>query len=69
MNNMLHKLVSIKNVGKFYNYNSGSDNWNGIFKKISTIYVENGSGKTTFSQILKAISDEDKVYFKKKKFR
>lgn len=30
---MIHKLVHIKNVGKFYNYNSGNDNWNGIFNK------------------------------------
>lgn len=64
---MLHKLVSIKNVGKFYNYNSGSDNWNGIFKKVSTIYAENGSGKTTFTQIIKAISDEDNQYIIKRK--
>ncbi len=64
---MLHKLVHIKNVGKFYNYNSGSDNWNGILKKVSTIYAENGSGKTTFTQIIKAISDEDNQYILKRK--
>ncbi|WP_300915977.1 AAA family ATPase [Bacteroides acidifaciens] len=64
---MFHKIVHIKNVGKFSNYNSGSDKWNGIFKKVSTIYAENGSGKTTFTQILKSISEEDDEYIQKRK--
>lgn len=64
---MLHKLVHIKNVGKFYNYNSGSDNWNGVLKKVSTIYAENGSGKTTFTQIIKSISEDDNAYIQKRK--
>ena len=33
--------------------------WNGVFEKINTIYAENGSGKTTFTQIIKSLSGKD----------
>lgn len=66
---MIHKLVHIKNVGKFYNYNSGSPLWNGIFNKVTTIYAENGSGKTTFTQILKSLNEKDnELIIKRKSF-
>lgn len=66
---MIHKLVHIKNVGKFYNYNSGNDNWNGIFNKVTTIYAENGSGKTTFTQILKSLCENNnEIILKRKSF-
>lgn len=64
---MIHKLVHIKNVGKFYNYNSGSNNWNGIFKKVTTIYAENGSGKTTFTQIIKSLSENNNEIIQRRK--
>lgn len=64
---MIHKLVHIKNLGKYKNYNSGSDGWNGIFSKITAIYAENGSGKTTFTQILKSLNENNSELLLKRK--
>lgn len=47
--------------------NSGNDNWNGIFNKVTTIYAENGSGKTTFTQILKSLCENNNELILKRK--
>ncbi len=64
---MIHKLVHIKNLGKFSNYNSGNNGWNGVFGKITAIYADNGSGKTTFTQIIKSIKENDRELLLKRK--
>ncbi len=55
---MIHKIIEIKNCGRFANYMPSEKDygWNGIFSRHNTIYAENGSGKTTFTQILKSLS-------------
>lgn len=55
---MIHKILEIQNCGRFLNYKPSEKEygWNGIFSRKNTIYAENGSGKTTFTQILKSLS-------------
>ena len=55
---IINKVIDICNLGKFRNYHSGSSNWDGIFKKITVIYADNGGGKTTFTQIFKSLKGE-----------
>ena len=66
---MIHKLIKIDNCGKFVNYKPSESNykWNGVFSKINTIYAENGSGKTTFTQILKSLSGNNCDLVEKRK--
>lgn len=53
---MIHKLLHIKNCGRFVNCILTPAQWDGTFTKINTVYAENGSGKTTFTQIIKSLS-------------
>ena len=66
---MIHKIIKIKNCGRFIDYHPCEKNygWNGIFGKLNTIYAENGSGKTTFTQILKSLSQGDCELMEKRK--
>lgn len=64
---MIHKLIKIQGVGKFENYSPSKYGWNGEFKKTNAIYAGNGSGKTTFTQILKSLSlDNGKAQLSKR---
>jgi len=56
---MLEKIISIKNVGKFVNFNSKSPDWNGNFNKLTLIYADNGYGKTTLAQIFKSLQTQN----------
>lgn len=66
---MIHKIIKIQNCGRFIDYQPSEKDygWNGIFGKINTIYAENGSGKTTFTQILKSLSQGDCELMEKRK--
>lgn len=55
---MIHKLLSLRNVGTFKNVVFGGENWNGILEKSNAIYADNGSGKTTITQVLRSISSK-----------
>ena len=56
---MLKKVVSIKNVGKFVDYQaSGKVN----FSKMALIYAENGRGKTTLSTIFRSLGTNRAEY-------
>ena len=57
---MINKLLYIRNCGRFINCTLIPQDWDGTFDKINTIYAENGSGKTTFTQIIKSLSKNDK---------
>ncbi|TXI64765.1 MAG: hypothetical protein E6Q46_06695 [Flavobacterium sp.] len=66
---MIHKLISIKNLGKYRNFSISRDSdWNGIFDSINAIYAENASGKTTFTQIFKSLKNDDEILLKRKTF-
>lgn len=57
---MIKKLLYIKNCGRFTDCKPNpSYEWNGQFSKVNVIYAENGSGKTTFTQILKSLKEKD----------
>lgn len=65
---MLDKLIYIKGIGKFRDYTSVSPRWNGVLSKVTAIYADNGSGKTTFTQILKSLNvDYDCMQLQKRK--
>lgn len=66
---MIHKILEIQNCGRFLNYKPSEKEygWNGIFSQKNTIYAENGSGKTTFTQILKSLSGNNCELVEKRK--
>ena len=65
---MIKKLISIKNYGKFKNFNISNSDWDGVFRKINIIYAPNGSGKTSFSVLLRSIKGNFDLVLKKKTF-
>ena len=62
MGTILHKLISIHGIGKFHKYDLQKYGWNGIFADCNAIYADNGSGKTTFTQILKSLNREYDIH-------
>nr|NQU91617.1 AAA family ATPase [Bacteroidota bacterium] len=66
---MLRKVIHIKGVGKFTDYSvKSTPEWNGEFKPITLIYGENGSGKTTFTSILKSLKENDALLYQLRTF-
>lgn len=65
---MIHKLIKLKNLGKFKNLRIGGDLWNGIFDDTSIIYAQNGSGKTTLSILFQSLLGNDDLIQRKKTF-
>ncbi len=65
---MIKKLVYIKNYSKFKNFNISKSDWDGVFKKVNIIYAPNGSGKTSFSVLLRSIKGNPDLIMKKKTF-
>lgn len=49
---MLEKIVQIKSIGRFRDYNANGDV---TFRKLTLIYAENGRGKTTLCAILRSL--------------
>jgi len=54
---MIKKIITIKNIGRFKDYNCSGDL---ELKKLNIIYGENGGGKTTLVTILRSIKDSNK---------
>jgi wobble nucleotide-excising tRNase len=66
---MIHKLIEIKSLGRYKKFVTSSDcQWNGIFKKTTIIYADNGTGKTTFTQIFKSLKGDNELLLKRKSF-
>jgi len=65
---MIKKLIKIKNYGKFHNYNSSQSDWDGSFKKVTTIYASNGSGKTSLALLFRSLKNDDSLILKKREF-
>jgi len=61
---MIHKVDNLVSIGKFRNYQSSGDV---AFKKLTLIYADNGSGKTTISSILKSLSEGNSERILKRK--
>ena len=69
MANMIHKLIEIKNLGRYKSFVTSSDcQWNGIFEKNTVVYADNGTGKTTFAQIFKSLKGDNELLLKRKSF-
>lgn len=64
---IIHKLIQIKGIGKYVDCVTSQHSWNGVLEKNTAIYANNASGKTTFTQILKSLQDNDKEELLKKK--
>lgn len=66
---MIHRIIKIQNCGRFKRFipSEKEYGWNGIFAQKNTIYAENGSGKTTFTQILKSLAHKDCDLVEKRK--
>ena len=57
---MLEKINHVKNIGRFYNVSiQGTPDSDPSFKKFNLIYADNGTGKSTFSTILKSLWKND----------
>lgn len=56
---VIEKVISISSLGKIKNWKVDGNVWNGQLNKITAIYADNGSGKTTFTQIFKSLKSED----------
>ena len=65
---MIHKIATIKNLGKLKNPVFGKENWNGILKNINIVYANNGSGKTTLSLLFRSLKGNNEILSKKKSF-
>jgi wobble nucleotide-excising tRNase len=55
----LEKIVSIKNVGRFENYNAAGDV---SLKRFNLVFAENGRGKSTLCAILRSVQSNDPGY-------
>lgn len=53
---MIQKFISIKNTGKFRAFTAKGDIQ---FKKMNIVYSENGKGKTTISNILRSLHEQN----------
>jgi wobble nucleotide-excising tRNase len=49
---MIKKIISIKNVSRFADYNAKGDI---EFRKLTLIYAENGRGKTTLCDVFRSL--------------
>ncbi|MGD6834832.1 AAA family ATPase [Sutcliffiella halmapala] len=52
---MIKKIISIKGVGKYENFNASDMKINSLLEKLNVIYANNGSGKTTLTAIFKSL--------------
>ena len=64
---IIQKVLGISNLGKIKNWKADGKVWNGQLNKITAIYADNGSGKTTFTQIFKSLKSEELELFVKRR--
>jgi hypothetical protein len=55
----LNKFVSIKNIGRFQNYNAAGDV---VLKRVNLVFAENGRGKSTLCAILRSVQSNDPAH-------
>lgn len=63
---MIKKIIHIKNYGRFGNCITDTGYWNGVLDKTVSIYADNGTGKTTLTQIFKSLKGDDELIGKRK---
>ncbi|MBH9968635.1 AAA family ATPase [[Bacillus] enclensis] len=52
---MIKKVITIKGVGRYKNFNANDMKINTLLDKLNVIYANNGSGKTTLTAIFKSL--------------
>ncbi len=62
---MIKKVLKIKNIGRFNNYNSRSEEL--AFDENTLIFGENTNGKSTFTAILRSLKTGDSSYLQTRK--
>lgn len=62
---LISKIINIKNLGKFKNFDISNSDWNGLLNKVNVIYAPNGSGKTTLSLMFESLSNKSHLISKK----
>ena len=68
---MILSFQKIKGVGRYSNYHSKNvpkEQQAAAFQQFNLIYGENGTGKTTFTHILRSLKGDDEFLLKKKTF-
>ena len=50
---IIEKILGISNLGKIIDWKADGKAWNGQLNKITAIYADNGSGKTTILRGMK----------------
>jgi wobble nucleotide-excising tRNase len=66
---MIKKIIKIKGVGRYLNYNPKAVTpFNGELKSLTLIYGENGSGKTTITSILQSLKNNNDIINRRKSF-
>lgn len=61
---MIEKFISIKNIGRFRNFNTRGDV---TLRKMNLIFAENGRGKTTLCAILRSLQSGKPEYISERK--
>lgn len=61
---MIHKIESLKCIGKFRNYSASGDV---AFNILTLIYADNGGGKTTLTSVLRSANQNDPEIIKRRK--
>ena len=64
---IIEKILGISNLGKIIDWKADGKAWNGQLNKTTAIYADNGSGKTTFTQIFKSLKSDDLELFIKRR--
>lgn len=64
---IIDKIIGISNLGKIIDWKADGKVWNGQLNKTTAIYADNGSGKTTFTQIFKSLKSDDLELFVKRR--
>ncbi|MES2315033.1 MAG: AAA family ATPase [Patescibacteria group bacterium] len=56
---MIKKILKICGVGRFNDFDSVKNGWNGLLEKVVLLYAENGKGKTTLTSVLRSLRDNN----------
>lgn len=64
---MIKKIIEIKNVGIFKSMKLDDGKWNKEFRKVNLVFSRNGQGKTTLTEIMNSLKNNDVNIIKARK--
>ncbi len=56
---MIKKIIELKNIGVFKSLAFDDSRWNKEFKKVNLVFSRNGQGKTTLTEIMSSLKNND----------